>query len=498
VATAEHAPGVLSRLHLHTLWTAIRQRLGALSFWAWGLVVIVALFTWYFTRLSLDMHRGLGTSTFDYGLYDQGVWLLSRFKAPFVTLMGRNLMGDHTSFILVLLAPIYWVAPGAGTLLGSQSLAAALGAVPVFLYARRRLGNEAAALLLAVLFLLHPALQWTALEDFHPDMYLVPLVMFAIYGALTRQWRMYAICVVLALLVKEDAALVVVPLGVWVALRRNRTIGLVTIGAGVAWALFAMLVVIRGLIGETVPNAWRIPFGGVDGFLAEIVTRPGNVFDYLRSDGRPWYLWQLMAPFGWLMARAPEVALISGLVVFTNVVSNFGYQHQIDFHYSAVALPALALGTIYALGFFKGVRQGLAIGLLVLSSLWAAYLWGPLPPARQPVGYWAPDHPVAESARDLMADIPDDAVVSAHYALTPHLAHREKIYSWPNPFSREMYGTDISLEGSLMVEAGDVEYVVLRIPLDEDDAALWSRVSDPFTLERENAHWALYRRAVGG
>jgi len=61
-----------------------------------------------------------------------------------------------------------------------------------------------------------------------------------------------------------------------------------------------------------------------------------------------------------------------------------------------------------------------------------------------------------------------------------------------------MYGTDISLEGYLMGEAADVDYVVLRIPLDEKDAAIWDRVSDPFTLEEQNTYWALYRRAVGG
>ncbi|MBU1227053.1 MAG: DUF2079 domain-containing protein [Actinobacteria bacterium] len=482
--------------HPRVLWAAARARLGGMSIWAWGLVLVVAGFTWYFTRLSLDIHRGLGTSTFDYGLYDQGVWLLSRFKAPFVTLMGRNLLGDHTSFILVLLAPLYWVAPGAGTLLGSQALAAGLGAVPVFLYARHRLGNQAVALLMAALFLLHPALQWVVLEDYHPDLYLVPLVMFAIYGALTERWRMYAVCVALALLVKEDVALVMVPLGIWVAWRRDRVIGLVTIGAAVAWSLFAMLVVIGGLTGTAFPNAWRIPFGGVRGLLGEVLTHPGNVIEYLRGDERAWYLWQMLSPFAWLMVRAPEVALISGLVLATNVISTFGYQHQIAYHYSAVALPALALGTVYAVGMMKGRRRWAAVAVLAISSVWTAYLWGPLPLAREPMGYWAADYPVAVSAREIMGEIPGDAVVSAHWSLTPHLARREQIYSWPNPFSLNMYGRDISLEGRPMAEAAEVEYVVLGKPLTQEDAVVWDRVSDQFTLQAENPDWLLFRRVA--
>ncbi|MCB2224163.1 MAG: DUF2079 domain-containing protein [Actinobacteria bacterium] len=474
-------------------WAHVR----GVSVWGWAMAAVVAAYAWYFTWLSLDLHHGLGTSTFDYGLYDQGVWLLSRFKAPFVTLMGRNLFGDHTSFILVFLVPLYWVMPGAGVLLGTQSLAAALGAVPVYLLARARLGSGAVAVLLGSLFLLHPALQWTNLEDFHPDTYLVPLVGFAVWAALERRWRTYAVCVALALLVKEDVALVTVPLGLWVAWRRDRTIGLVTVGASIAWGLFAMLAVIGGLSGRLVPNAWRIPFGGVRGLVAETLARPGNVIDYLRSDGRPFYLWQMGAPFAWVFARAPEVAAISALVVATNVLSNFGYQHRIDFHYSAVALPALALGTVAALAGTTGRRRRTAVAAVAAAALWSAYLWGPLPPARTPVAYWAPDHPVAVSARELIAEVPDGAVVSAHWAVTPHLARREQIYSWPNPFARSMYGTDISLEGSPLPAADDVAYVLLRLPLQGDDMAVWSGIADRFSLVRANTDWALFARTGG-
>ena len=42
---------------------------------------------------------------FDLGIFDQGIWLLSRFKSPFVTIMGLNLFGDHASYILLLLRP---------------------------------------------------------------------------------------------------------------------------------------------------------------------------------------------------------------------------------------------------------------------------------------------------------------------------------------------------------------------------------------------------------
>lgn len=48
------------------------------------------------------------------------------------------------------------------------------------------------------------------------------------YAALEKKWRMYFISVALALTVKEDVALILVPLGLWVALRQHRRIGVLT------------------------------------------------------------------------------------------------------------------------------------------------------------------------------------------------------------------------------------------------------------------------------
>ncbi len=368
--------------------------------WQIGLVGVVALYVVYFTDLSLDIHHGLGTSSYDSGLYDQGLWLMSRFDAPFVTLMGRNLFGDHTSFILLLLVPFYWLFPAAGTMFFAQSLVIGLGAVPVFLYARRALSSEAMALVLATAYLLHPAVGWTNIENFHPDSVLGVLVGVAIWAALERRWKVYVVAVALALLVKEDVALIIVPLGVWVALRRDRRIGVLTIVASLAFMAVAMLVVIRTLIGVPTRNAWRVPFGGPGGLLRTTFERPGDVVDHLRSDGRPWYVWQMLTPFAWVFLRRPSVALIGFVVLAANVVSTFWYQYHVNYHYSLVVVPALALGTAYAIKALGPQGRTYAIAAVGVVALYTAFLWGPLPFSRNELAFWPPDHPVAERMRD--------------------------------------------------------------------------------------------------
>jgi uncharacterized membrane protein len=464
----------------------------------WTMVLLVAAYTAYFTDRTLDIHHGLGTASYDSALYDQGIWLMSRFHAPFVTLMGRNLMGDHTSLILVLMVPIYWVAPSAGAMFFVQSLAIGSAAIPIYLYARRRLASEWLGVVMAAVYLLHPAVSWTNMENFHPDAFLGVFVAFAIYGALERKWGLYAVFVGLALLVKEDVSLVLVPLGAWVAIKRDRRIGLMTIGGSIAFMLLAMFVIMRSLIGVPTRNGWRIPFGGVSGFVETALRNPTRIADHFRSEGRPWYLWQMSSPLGLMFLRRPSVAAISALVLFTNVLSTYWYQFHVEYHYSLVAVPALVMGTTYALGAiprFGGFNRARSLSAVAVCAVLAAYTWAPFPGAVRNPDHWPPDHPVAVAARDIIADVPADAIVSAHFRMTPHLAHRTEIYQFPNPFRVVLYGNDISLENSRLVDRAErVEYLVLQVDKSPEDAADFERIRAAFTLVRANEYWELWRR----
>ena len=455
----------------------------------------VAVFAVYFSVITLGVHHGLGTSSYDSALYDQGVWLLSRFDAPFVTLMGRNLFGDHSSFVLVFLVPLYWVAPGAWILFVSQATAVALGAVPVYWHARRRLGAGWPAAVMALVYLGHPALSWTVMENFHPDSFTAVFVAGAIWAATERRWRPYAVCVVLALLVKEDVALVVVPLGIWVALERRWRVGVATVIGSIGFMLVAMFAVMRSLIGVPTRNTWRIPFEGPTGFIRTALTDPTRVIDHLRSDGRLWYLWQMLAPVGFVFLRAPGVALISGLVLFTNILSTFWYQYQIEYHYSLIAVPAIVMGATWAISAMRSEARRRALVLVVAATAVTSALWSPMPWSRVQPGSWGRDHPVAVSARDVVGRVPDGVSVAAHHRLTPHLAYRSEIYQFPNPFRVVLYGVDNSLEGTRLADRADgVDYVVVQRVREGAEAYDFASIEVAFDLEYSNEHWEIWRR----
>ena len=488
--------------------TAVLDRAKRLTGWQGLFAGILVVYVVYFTKVSIEVHDGLGTSSYDVGLYQQGVWLLGHGKAPFVTLMGRNMFGDHASLILLFVAPTYRLFPSASTLFFFQSLFIALGALPVFLAARKRLASEAMAVALAACFLIHPAVGWTNRENFHPDSFVAFFVGMAIYGALERKWRLYWVFVVLTILVKEDVVLVLVPLGIWVAMKRDRRVGVATMAATVGATLLGMFLLMRSLIGVPTRNGWRIPFGGPGGLIREAIERPDNVIDHFRSDNRPFYFWQMTFPVAFVFARRPGLASVSLLVIGTNMLSTFSYQYHLEYHYSLIAVPAILMGTVHALERVGRLWRRRLVGVVAFTSVWACLMWGvvPLgsiltPGAKDPIGraqpyYWPADHPVAVAARALFDDIPAGASVAAYHALTPHLAERKLIYQFPNPFRVVLYGVDTSQEEAraCLPTANDLEYVMLQSTIPVDLEADWASVSRDFEVTSHNEYWTLYHR----
>jgi uncharacterized membrane protein len=411
--------------------------------------------------LTIRNHHGFGTFGFDIGIFDQGVWLLSRFATPFVTVRGLHLFGDHTSFLLLGLVPLYWVFPSPAVLLGAQSVALGAGAIPAFLIARHKLRSEWCAFACALAYLAHPAVAWTNFENFHPDSFEIPLVLCAFYFVYTRSWWWFAASVGALLLVKEDVALLTFALGVYVAWLHRRDVGLATAVLSLGWLLVALLVLIPafndagGLYGSRLTGH----FGGLGGFTETLVRRPWEIAALALGPERRWYLWQLLASFALLSLLAPAVLLVAAGPLLVNLLSSFPYQHQLRYHYSTLIVPVLVVSAIVGIARFRSTRvRGVLAVLMAASAVTAAYLWGPI--GRHDVPVADPGTPHAVAAREAMSMVPAEAAVSASHRYVPHLTHRRQIYEFPNPWRAANWG-DWTSEGARLPFADDIDYLLI-------------------------------------
>jgi len=491
------------KLHVHlkddgaVVSTAFRHRVSSLrnvNKWTWATLAMCMAHTVWMSWLQVDMHRGLGTFAYDVGLYDQGVWLLSRGHSPFVTLMGRNLFGDHASLILLLVVPLFWIVPGTSTLLVVQAIVIAAGAIPIYLFARRVLSHPAFGFCAAFLWLANPAVNGTGMENFHPDSFLGLFIPLAIYAMYEKKWRLYWVAVVGALLVKEDVLLILIPLGIFVAYRFSKKHGLLTVLASITATALGMFVLMRSLIGVPTRNTWRIPFGGFGGLVRQVITKPGSVVEYLMSEDRPLYVFQMAAPFAALFVLSPWMSLVALPVIGSNVLSTFWYQHSIQYHYSLVAVPALLCATVFGVRAVAPKWRGTVMAAVMVSTTATFVLWGQHSLAVKPRQVLAADAPVAVAGRDIVKEIPDGAVVSAYDPLVTFLAHRKEIYFFPNPFRAVYYGVGTELEGKRLPAADRVEYVVLPRLLNEALRWDWAEVSRDYVEVAGNQYWQVFKR----
>jgi uncharacterized membrane protein len=480
--------------HRHFSFSSMRDRLKSVSIWGWMVTALAVAHAIWMSWIAYDLHYGLGTFSYDVGLYDQGVWLMSRAQEPFVTLMGRNLLGDHASLIMLLLIPVYWVVPGVMTLLVVQALVVAAGTIPIYLLAKRLLSSGAMACGAAVVWLANPALNGGAMENFHPDSFLALFIPLTLYAAFAQKWKLFAVAVLLSVLVKEDVLLVMIPIGLFVAWRFDRRRGLLAALFSLVVTILGMFVMMRHLIGVPTRNGWRIPFGGFGGLIKETFTNPTNVIDHLRSEDRPMYLFKMMAPFAGVFFAAPSVALLAVPVLGSNMISTFWYQHQIEYHYSLVIVPLLLVATVVAIAHYEGLWRRVAMGVTVACSLVTFVTWGIHPLASQPRVALTAGSAFAQSGLEIIKSIPDDAVVSAYDPLTAHLGHRRQIYFFPNPFKGLYYGVDDSMSGKPLPAAKDVEYVVLPRALGEELSWVWAGVRSQFEEVKSNQFWQVFKR----
>jgi uncharacterized membrane protein len=424
------------------------------------LSLMIAVYFVSYTYWSVRSHAGFQTFAFDIGIYDQGVWLLSRFHDPFVTIRGLNLFADHSTYILLLVAPLYWLWASPVLLLITQTLALCLAAVPLYLLTRDLLGSSWLGVAVAAVFLLNPAIGWTNLENFHPDSYEVLFLTAALYFMVKQRWGWFLLFISLLLLVKEDVPLLVIPLGIYIDLRYKARVGFVTGLAGYAWLVLNFFVLIPHF-GEGSSVYWgRLPFGGPGGLLRTTFIDPSAVLAYLQEPERVTYVVEHLRTLAFLPVLSP-LALVAVGPLALNVLSTHTYMHLINYHYSTLIVPPLVVAAVFTISRFDSVRmRGKLVAILVVATLVSAYLLGPLPYSRAPGPAVTVDTPRNEAIRAAIALLPKDAIVSAHYSIVPHIAHRQEIYYWPNPFRAENWA-DGSKEGQRLPAADSVEYVVL-------------------------------------
>lgn len=373
-----------------------------------------------YAALSVTGHYQGRTSGFDLGIFVQQISSYAAGRAPTSDLLGTgwNTLGDHFSPITVLLAPLYALAPAPETLLVAQAVLFAVGVVPLTRWAYRDLG-VVPALVVAVGYGLSWGLQSALNFDFHEIAFAVPLLAFAMSALGQGRWRAAAAWTLPLVWVKEDMGLTVVVVGALIALwttGRTRLLGVATAAWGAAWTVLAVTVVVPALSpDDAYGQGSKLPP------LTEGIAE--TTHGLVSGDSRAATILLLLAITGFAALRSPLTLVAVPTVAWRFLSDNTNFWKPI-FHYNAVLMPILFAALIDALvrGRTRGELSPRAERIVLAVVAAVALIALPFQPLARLASAdgWRVD-PRIETVREVSADIPRDARVSASNDLVPHL-----------------------------------------------------------------------------
>ncbi len=448
----------------------------------------IAAYTAGFSALSVLRHRAFETGRFDLGNMVQAVWSTAHGHPLRITsLEGEQIsrLAAHVDPVLVLWAPLWRLWPSPDLLVVTQAAAIALGAVPVWRLALRRLGSEHAALGFALAYLLYPPTQWLALNEFHPVALACPLLLAAIDALDDGRLGAGFTWLALAALTKEEVGLVVAGIGLWLVVShgRRRAGSLVAI-AGAAWTAIAVLVIVPAF------NEHGSPFTGRYTEARAAFPNPWQLLQVAWDHGAWHYVVELVVPLAGLCLLAPVLAAAALPELALNVLSSSPPQSSIHFHYTAAEIPVLVAAAV--LGAERIWSRRGAATVLVAVALVANWRLAPNPLWRfVPGGETLQANAAHVSEHDRTAAralqlIPDGAVVSATNSLGAHLSARRRVLSFPYLYDATWVAADETRPG----------YADRIAPVPTATQLAWLRTNPAWRLVFEEDGVLVFRRIL--
>ena len=353
---------------------------------------LVALYVVVFGALSLIRHWSFHSTGLDLGVFDQVLWNTSqgRFMESTLSLdrcVPHSFFGDHFSPILVALVPLYWIAPHPETLLVVQTIALALGALPLYLVARRLLPRGIERLIWVLAYVLGAPLAFITLYDFHEVALAVLPLGFAMYFLVTRRTAPMIVALLIAFTVKEEIALIGIGFGVALALQRRwRSSVVVALGSAAVFVV-TLTLIIPAFAGAPYQYIGRYASLGA----SELEIARTLLLDPLRVlwvlvqgevGSKVVFVLTLFGP-GLLLAWRSRWAVVPSIVPLGYLLlSDYGGEHTLHNQYGAPIIP-LALGASIV-GFAKTSprwRPRLVAGV-VLATLFFCIAFGGWPFSR--------------------------------------------------------------------------------------------------------------------
>ncbi|BAQ60745.1 membrane protein [Geminocystis sp. NIES-3708] len=373
-------------------------------------------------------HILFNSSAFDLGIFDNGIYLISQGKNPYVSFRDLHILGDHAAWILYLIAPLYFIFPSVYWLFILQAFALSISILPIWHLAKLMGLKDTKAKTVCLMYILYPLIFNVNLFDFHPEVIAIPLFFTAILAVKLNKIYWFIPSIILILGCKAVLALNIIMMGIWLIIfYQKKNYGIIAIFSGIFWFIIATQLIIPAFSGQEAAAVSRYAFLGdsVTEIALNLVFKPQIILSHLFTGANAEYLLLLFIPFIPALAWQELINLIPAIpTLFLNLLTDYQPQKDLVHQYSLPIIPFLILTIISSLANYKTwFNQSLQLKIwsIITFLIFAKYVYF-LPNAL----YFKNLH-TWQSTNEAIALVNNQESVFTAPQIAPHLTHREII-----------------------------------------------------------------------
>jgi len=433
-------------------------------------LIPIILYGIVFSHYTLLKHYDFNSYAWDLGIFNQALYTTLFYGKPlyytaeqFLNPTGSYL-AIHFSPILFILLPLYAIQPSAETLLIIKSFLLALGALPLYSLAKEKLKSKKASFMLAISYLLHPAIQGSNWFDFQQQVFIPILVFSLVLFMNKRKWKSYFLILLLSLMISEHTTLMLLALTIYYLLTTNvrrlpylvrkfqmtrETVIVLTI------ALCAFFFCISECVKNLFPirpeflevyeaaSAYKVlgfKGGSPISLLFFILLNPDRILVSLLYDYpiKLLYIIFLFAPLAFLPFGS-SMTIVTVFLLLPFLLSNYPAYYKIGAHYPLYLITPIFLASVNVLS--KRTKHDIegALKIVLVSSLIIIISTSPISPFSRPLIeqniLWYPIlRPINKDLIDMhkiLEMIPKNASVLTQNHIFPHISSRINAYVLP-------------------------------------------------------------------
>ena len=391
---------------------------------------------------------------------------------------GICLLGDHFSPILLVLAIPYYFWQDPKCILALQVIFVALSAFPLFKIAQMVHENDKKALIFVICFFLYISVRNALRFDFHPEVLVMPCFFWAFYFLKKDKVFWSSAMLAVALLAKENVALVTAMFGLYAIffMPRKKILGVFWVVFSVFYFFFAIKIAVPFfskndyfyLSGNYF--AWKEL--GLQPFMEHIVQKSTLV-----------YLVKIFGPLGFLSFLHFPTFLLTFPSLAQNLLGRNVMLRSVFFQYTALLTPFVFISAVYGLKKLKRFSSAIYLMLfcsVVMSGVSEYYILR---------NYSSKINSHFSVVKKTMKRIPSNLSVRTHEFLAPHLANRKELHVYENNHPKE--------GGSARAHSSDIVLLDSMFLGDREDTSYKELLSEGFSLDYEKNGLTVWKNKNG-